>query len=967
MEQAAGSGFDEPGGGLGEADSRRGASGPGGALGWAEVLEQEYRALYGSGLLDDAPPPDDGDRLRAIHQALHQRRPTALCLSGGGIRSATFGLGVLQALAGTGVLRSLDYLSTVSGGGYIGGWLAAWLHRDRRADVLRQLDPADNCTHRQSTGRVSPLDRLRTTCRYLAPRGGAVSADAWTLATTMARNLVLNWLVLLPLLAAALLVPRAYMATIAIVEQDVLLAPGQPCLAAGAAPFWFFLVSLSMFVVAIGYVVVNFLGRGDRWPQGRFLRFVVAPTVGGTVGLTLFWSAYPCSPDEATAIFLSAVLPAAGWLAIGAAARPRLVTAIPAGAATALALMALVLAGGWTADHPMRIPTAVGVPLMLLAVAAWVSRHGGTPDPRDRSVWMPAGVRTVAAALVAGPIVGFGTYWFAHKYFYFGDPLGLAYAVFAVPGILGLILLANTIFLGLASGELTDAALEWWNRFAAWIAIAAALWLAAGVLVFYLADAIELGVQAVAALLQIEHHTTSAAWSAIIPLLSSLAGLAARSGGVEGRPSPTRRAVQQVALPITIVGLLASVAWFNDWALRGFTPPSAGGDPAGLVDVLLFGGLLLALGLATSRFVPVNRFSLHGMYRQRLVRTFLGASHWGRQPNAFTGFDPTDDMRVHELRDVRPLPVINATLNNVSSTGLGRHERRAYAFTFTPLHVGSPEVGYRPAGRYGSDGGSDSSGLSLGTALAVSGAAASPAMGMYSSTARAFLLTLANARLGLWFGNPRDGETWRRSDPTLGVGPLVRELLGLTTDTNPYVYLSDGGHFENLGLWSMVARRCGVIVVSDAGCDPDYTFGDLSNAVRRIRIDLGVPIEFPSLDFTRAGQGAGNPHAALGTIRYSAVDGPAAPDGLLLYVKATLSGDEPVDVRNFARTHPAFPHDPTGNQFFDEDRFESYRALGYHSVMSVAEGLRNADAWALCASAARRTPGTAGAGQNAPV
>jgi hypothetical protein len=181
----------------------------------------------------------------------------------------------------------------------------------------------------------------------------------------------------------------------------------------------------------------------------------------------------------------------------------------------------------------------------------------------------------------------------------------------------------------------------------------------------------------------------------------------------------------------------------------------------------------------------------------------------------------------------------------------------------------------------------------------------------------------------------------------------MRELLGLTTDRNPFVYLSDGGHYENLGLWEMVSRRCRFVIVSDAGCDPNYTFDDLGNAVRRIRLDLGIPIQFPRLEhLTRAGQGTTNQHAAIGTIRYSVVDGPDAPDGTILYIKATLSGDEPVDVRNFATANPAFPHDSTGNQFFDEARFESYRILGFHSVLSVTGGLRNLkDAAALCAAA----------------
>ena len=876
-----------------------------GALDWATVLEGEYEALYGQKPFGPGAPPGSEARLHALHLLMHQRRPAALCLSGGGIRSATFALGVLQALARVGIVGKLDYLSTVSGGGYIGGWLTTWFHREGRGAALRGLDPAQASAMRGEAARDSPVDRLRATCRYLAPKGGLFSADVWTLLATIGRNLFLNWLVLLPLLAAVLLIPRLYMATVAVIEQDVMVPPGQACLSPDAAPLWLLVVSLSLFAVAIAYVVMNFAGRGDHWPQGRFLSFVIAPTVAGATGLTLFWSAYPCQPDERAALALSAGLPAAGWLIIGALSR------------------------------------------------AFASK--GTAAA-DRGVRMSAGLRTVTAALLAGPIIGFGTYWFARKYFYFGDPLGASYAVFGVPAILGLVLLSNATFLGIASRELSDAALEWWNRFAAWIAIAATLWLTAGVLVFYMADLVEAVVQAAGAALRLEHRTAAASFSVLIPFLSSLAGFASRGSGAPGRPSALRRAVQALALPLIILALLATVAWFNAWALRGFTAPTPG-EAAGLQDVLRFALVLLGVGLLVSRFVPENRFSLNGMYRQRLIRTFLGASHRERQPNAFTGFDPDDDLRIHELKDVRPLQVVNATLNNVASTGVGRHERKAYPFTFSPLHVGSSELGYRRSSEYGSDGGSHATGLSLGTALAVSGAAASPAMGIYSSKARAFLLTLANARLGMWFGNPKDPVTWQRSDPTLGVGPLVRELLGLTSDVNPYVYLSDGGHFENLGLWSMVVRRCGVIIVSDGGCDPDYTFEDLSNAVRRIRVDLGIPIEFGALDLSRAGQGVSNPHGVLGTIRYSAVDGPGTPDGRLLYVKATLSGDEPVDVRNFALQDPAFPHDSTGNQFFNEDRFESYRALGYHSIMALAGTLEDADAWDLCTAVERSCRG----------
>jgi hypothetical protein len=243
-------------------------------------------------------------------------------------------------------------------------------------------------------------------------------------------------------------------------------------------------------------------------------------------------------------------------------------------------------------------------------------------------------------------------------------------------------------------------------------------------------------------------------------------------------------------------------------------------------------------------------------------------------------------------------------------------------------------VGYRPADRY-------AEGLSLGNAITISGAAVTPQMGDRSSPLLTFLLTLFNARLGVWLGNPgaAGARTWSCRDPGLGPWRLLAEMFGQTSATNPYVYLSDGGHFDNLGLYEMVARRCRTIVASDAGCDRGYTFADIGNAVRRVRVDLGIPIVFPDgLPFAAAGQGCGNAHAAVGRILYSAVD-PAADDGVLVYLKATLSGDEPADVLNYAGAHPAFPHESTGNQWFAEAQFESYRVLGAHTVDVVARGL----------------------------
>ncbi len=156
----------------------------------------------------------------------------------------------------------------------------------------------------------------------------------------------------------------------------------------------------------------------------------------------------------------------------------------------------------------------------------------------------------------------------------------------------------------------------------------------------------------------------------------------------------------------------------------------------------------------------------------------------------------------------------------------------------------------------------------------------------------------------------------------------------MTDDTNEYVYLTDGGHFENLALYEMVLRRCHFIVVSDGAQDDGFRFGDLGNAVRKIRIDLGVPIDFWDVPIYAkappAEEGRGV-YWSLARIRYTCVDkGPDVRDGVLLYIKPTVYGNEPRDVLEYKKSFPTFPHQSTGDQFFDEPQFESYRMLGSH-------------------------------------
>jgi hypothetical protein len=153
------------------------------------------------------------------------------------------------------------------------------------------------------------------------------------------------------------------------------------------------------------------------------------------------------------------------------------------------------------------------------------------------------------------------------------------------------------------------------------------------------------------------------------------------------------------------------------------------------------------------------------------------------------------------------------------------------------------------------------------------------------------------------------------------------------------VYLSDGGHFDNLGLLEMIVRRCHFIVLSDAGADPECAFEDLANAMRKIRIDLGVPIAIKGdmriVSRTREQGELVARYCAIAEIDYQAVDGPSAVNGIILYIKPSFYGKEPTDIFNYATAHPTFPHESTSDQFFSESQFESYRMLGFWSMQSI--------------------------------
>jgi hypothetical protein len=347
------------------------------------------------------------------------------------------------------------------------------------------------------------------------------------------------------------------------------------------------------------------------------------------------------------------------------------------------------------------------------------------------------------------------------------------------------------------------------------------------------------------------------------------------------------------------------------------------------------------------------------------VRCYLGASNEARNPEPITNFDVDDDLVLADLVEVercdgmhapdarwpgtRPLfPLIGTALNLVAAKQLDWQDRKSASFVLTPGYCGhlppasragtqatAPAVGDVRADIAGTAttahaGASTAASLTLGSAIAISGAAINPNMGQYSSPALAFLLTLFDARSGWWLPNLGHPLPPRSDGVPFFGGWLLAELLGRTHAGSRYVHLSDGGHFENLGLYELVRRRCRFVLCVDAGCDQQAAFADLGNAVLKCRVDFGVDIVLDVSALRPEANGRAQQSCAVGRIEY-----PDGSTGTLLYVRPALTGIEPADVRHYAAAHPRFPHEPVSDQYFDEAQFESYRRLG-EEVMARA-------------------------------
>jgi hypothetical protein len=388
-------------------------------------------------------------------------------------------------------------------------------------------------------------------------------------------------------------------------------------------------------------------------------------------------------------------------------------------------------------------------------------------------------------------------------------------------------------------------------------------------------------------------------------------------------------------------------------------------DAAEGVWWLIGASLLLAVMWAS---VDLTTVSLHPFYRRRLATAFALRRIWPEDGDGKERPAPPPEQRngnrgvarqrpfdaIVELSESRvepgpefdewPLLIVCAAAN-VSDPGATPPGRAVASFTFSPTAIGGPLTGAAETDKYENLGRNRRRDITLPAAVAMSGAALSPSMGKMTYRPLTFLLALANIRLGVWVPNPRhvndtcdDGGTslapkGGRDQVSLRHRPrpqyLWKELFGRNRIEDKFLYVTDGGHYENLGLVELVRRGCGTIYCFDAG--GGETSKALGDAIALARTELNVEIEMETTAAELAasdGTGLSRRVFAKGTIHYPTINDREAYDGTLIYVRSVLAENSAWDLRLYRDEDMIFPNHSTLDQFFDDQKFEAYRRLG---------------------------------------
>lgn len=815
---------------------------------------RDRRAVVGkdSSAIIGSPDPDQG--------------LVGLGLSGGGIRSATFALGVIQGLSKHGILKHVDYLSTVSGGGYIGSTLSCLLNDSRHKPEGKEFP----LRYTAEKSEPPALTHLRNSSNYLSPVG---LLPKLRLPNLMLRGILLNLFVFLPYI---------------------------------------------MFVVFLTEAAYELGPHWDNLPR------LLIPLIMVFVALTL---AFPFLIRLMRSLF--------NWERRNAY---ELLLTIP-----------LLVAGVVLIAIPLLHVTRIAIEHSTHDFHYWFQQL----SPAE--LWQ-------FAAVTLGII---GLFMFAGK------------ASQNVAKLTGKILLWLVGLLGPALIFVIFLVLCLWQIDSPFLPADSDRGLNAATKEFPPCPVDECKVRSGEARL---FDTDSSFWETLFKqeegpsnpeelkvalhnrglIYSDNAVVSCQSGGCDSTPDALDWENDTRIWVITDLGS-APLPAYKDFEC----PPYGQEDARNTVNArefctyfsrisknslrisgpqlhlfegsedYLFVAIFLSLLCVNWFFLNINITSPHGFYRDRLSKAYL----FSVSPKGET--QPEDDLLLSSLNaegTTAPYHLINVALNLQGSDDPDLRGRKSDLFTFTRNYCGNHKTGWTPTREMEKVDGH----LDLATAVAISGAAAAPNMGKTTNRSLVFIMTLLNIRLGYWLPNPEYVNKRSRfgalllgnAQPSL----IWKEALGQLDSKGPHINVSDGGHIENLAIYQLLKRQCKFIVAVDGECDKTMSFKGLTTLMRFARIDMGIEIDFGNgLDVLRkSNDGLSKNHWALAEIRYA--DGGT---GQLLYIKLSVTGDEPEYVRSYSAKNPAFPHESTADQWFSEEQFEAYRALGEHACEGMLKDVEH--------------------------
>ena len=817
---------------------------------------------------------------------------TGLGLSGGGIRSATLNLGVLQALARAKALRRVDLLSTVSGGGFVGSFLGRWYDRLRELPLSGRVRDAapDELDAQLASPWTREIGWLRKSGNYIAPTG---QGDARLHFATFLRNLLSMHLVVGVLLFTLFGVANALrygtFDWLTVVSSLAGIAPRDlplgHLLDLALGPFfspWFTLFELVVLFLALPQMVGYWLAsqeeheRFDRLPL--LIVFLIASIlllIGSRHGLVVVPLVLALS------LLASFVHVELAWRK----SRQSEAAVGTGGVETQRLRTRNIL----TYDLGLSLTIAGG----LLGFALIDSVGHGLHQRVLGRVSYAAAFATIGATIAALiPIARYAAGALAAA----GEPsegLGRGIVRSALPGVMAVVLFTVPLVA---------------YSFAAHAVYGGGTTLRVGRWVTLFTLAISILVAVSRSIAFVNRSSLAAAYGARL------------ARAYLGASNPLRHRPEGASLVEVMPG--------DDVAdLRNYRPHERGG-PLHLINVTL-NQTVDAASLRGNRDRKGENLAVS------CLAVSVGRAYhslWKALPNG-RGVRQTMTRRAALL----PLGHVPGTPHPlVDDTGVPTQ---------------AAEV------------------LSLRQWIAISGAAVSAARGQGTQLGTALLLGLANLRTGYWWDSGIS-ESARVGFPRLS---FLRRLLYLVPRVfltqsllvfewvarfpgpwEKFWHLSDGGFFENLGAYELIRRRVPRIIVCDAGADPGYRFDDLGNLIRKVRIDFSASVEpFSAADIaalpqpvqgylgsleelrpTKDPTPARSKIAALFWVRYADEE---TPPSVLLYLKAGLAPSASADVRNYAACHPDFPHESTGDQFFDEAQWESHRKLGLELAWPLFE------------------------------